>query len=141
MEHRRMKRFQKVIIIIVLIFSLFGQNMISLADNKAANSPYGDNMLEYIRGYNDNLLLNRKNYGYMNFVEDFQSDWISIYFLEMTDFFIKTGAEPDKRKYMEVLLNIIATYDFDNASAISEQYNFYNLKDFTDYALDIKKLV
>ena len=114
--------------------------MISFADNKTANSTYGDNLLEYIQGYNDNLLLNRKNYGYMNLVEDFQSDWISLYFLEMTDFFIKTGAEPDKRKYMEVLLNIIATYDFDNASAISEQNNLDNLKEFKDYALDITKM-
>lgn len=140
MEYRRMKRFPKVFIIIVLIFSLFEENMTSYADNKTANSIYGDNLLEYIQGYNDNLLLNRKNYGYMNLVEDFQSDWISLYFLEMTDFFIKTGAEPDKRKYMDVLLNIIATYDFDNASAISEQNNLDNMKEFKDYALDFTNM-
>ena len=131
-----MKRFQKVIIIIVLIFFSFGQIMISFADKKTANSLYGDNMLEYMRGNDDNLLLLHKNYGYMTLVENFKSDWVSLYFLKMTDIFARIGSEPDKVKYMEVLLNIIATYDLDNASVISEQNNLDNMKEFKDYTLD-----
>ncbi len=119
------------------MISLCGQIMITFAEKKTANSRYGDNMLEYIRGNDDNLLLLRKNYGYMTFVENFKSDWKSLYFLEMSDIFAQTGSEPDKRKYMEVLLNIIATYDLDNASVISEQNNLDNMKEFKDYTLDV----
>lgn len=132
-----MKRILKLVISIIIMISLCGQIMITFAEKKTANSRYGDNMLEYIRGNDDNLLLLRKNYGYMTFVENFKSDWKSLYFLEMSDIFAQTGSEPDKRKYMEVLLNIIATYDLDNASVISEQNNLDNMKEFKDYTLDV----
>lgn len=132
-----MKMIIKLVISIIIMISLCGQIMISFADNKTANSLYGDNMLEYLRGNDYKLLLLRKNYGYMTFVENFKSDWKSLYFLEMSDIFAQTGSEPDKRKYMEVLLNIIATYDLDNASVISEQNNLDNMKEFKDYKLDI----
>ncbi len=135
-----MKRILKVVISTIIMVSLCGQIMISFADRKTANSPYGNNMLEYVQGDNDNLLLLRKNYRYMTFVENFKSDCISLYFLEMSNIFAETGTEPDKRKYMEVLLNIIATYDLDNASVIAEQCNLDNKKTFKDYTLDIVKM-
>lgn len=136
-----MKRFIKLFVIIMVMLSLCGQVMFVFAnESKKAYSQFGDNMLEYIQGYNDDLLLYRKNYGYMAFVEKFQSDWVSLYFLEMSDIFAKTGSEPNKEKYMEVLLNIIATYDLDNATTISEQYSLDNIKGFKDYALDFMEM-
>lgn len=136
-----MRRFTKILLIIIVLFSLSGQVIISYADEgKRAYSQYGENMLDYLHGYNDELLMLRKNYGYMTLVDNFQSNWLSLYFLEMTDRLIKTGATPDKRKYMEVLINIITTYDLDNASAISEQYKMDNMKGLKDYALDFTEM-
>ena len=57
--------------------------------------------------------------------------------LKLTDLLIKTGTEPDKLKYIEVILNIIGTYELDNATDISAQKNMDNLKSVKDYAMDI----
>lgn len=136
-----MKRFLKVFIIIIVTISLCGQIMfVSANEGRKVYSPFGDNMLNYLQEDNDDLLLNRKNYGYMAFIENFQSDGVSLYFLKMSDIFANTGTEPDQEKYMEVLLNIIATYDLDNASVISEQYSLDNMKEFKDYVLDFTEM-
>ena len=140
MERRRMKKILKVAISIIIMVSLCGQIMISFADKKTANSLYGDNMLEYLQGDNDNLLLNRKNYVYMNLVENFKSNGVACYCLKILDTYTKIGAEPNKEKYIEILLNIIATYDLDNASSIAEQYKIDNKKTFKDYTLDFVRM-
>ena len=135
-----MKKILKVAISIIIMVSLCGQIMISFADKKTANSLYGDNMLEYLQGDNDNLLLNRKNYVYMNLVENFKSNGVACYCLKILDTYTKIGAEPNKEKYIEILLNIIATYDLDNASSIAEQYKIDNKKTFKDYTLDFVRM-
>lgn len=66
---------------------------------------------------------------------------VRLYFIEMADIFAETGVEPDKEKYMEVLVNIMATYEMDNATAIAEQQKRDNLKSVKDYAVDIAGIV
>ena len=73
------------------------------------------NLLTYIDSDNDNTLLSSGNYVYMEFVENFKSNPLSLGFLEVTNVFLHTGTEPDKEKYIEILQNIIVTSDLDNA--------------------------
>lgn len=99
-----------------------------------------ERLLDYLQEGNEKLLVLRSNYCYMTFVEEFKGNALSLYLLEMTDKLIDTGSEPDKKKYMEVLINIIATYDLDNASDISEQKKKDNLKNLKDYTMDFTKM-
>ena len=98
------------------------------------------NFLEYLQSESPGLLQRNDIYEYVQFVNNFNSGVLNQYFLHMTDFFAKTGTEPDEEKYKEVLLNILQTYDLHDAGAISEQKKMDNLKTFEDYGHDIVKI-
>ena len=98
------------------------------------------NMITFIKEKNNNLLVSRNNYAYMKLGAKWYSDVGVNYCLQMADLLIDTGSCPDKEKYMEVLINIIATYDMDNAADLSSQKKQDNLKSIKDYAMDIAKM-
>lgn len=133
----------KKIIAIVLAITMMFSSIISVfaeeTDSDHFSSEYGENLLEYLQGEDGKRLILRTNYGYMSFVEKFNSDVLSLYLFNMADLLIDSGAKPDKEKYMEVLINIIATYDLDNADDISEQKQLDNLKSVENYAMDFAK--
>lgn len=134
----------KKIIAIVLAITMMFSSIISVfaeeTDSDHFSSEYGENLLEYLQGEDGKRLILRTNYGYMSFVEKFNSDVLSLYLFNMADLLIDSGAKPDKEKYMEVLINIIATYDLDNADDISKQKQLDNLKGIEDYAMDCAKM-
>lgn len=134
----------KKIMAIVLAMTMMFSSIISVfaeeTDSDHFLSEYGENLLEYLQGEDGKRLILRTNYGYMSFVENFNSDVLSLYLLNMADLLIDSGAKPDKEKYMEVLINIIATYDLDNADDISKQKQLDNLKGIEDYAMDCAKM-
>lgn len=133
-----MKRVISIVLIMVMIFSTttYAQAAID-PDEKYEVS---ENLMQYLRTSNHILLYKNKNYGYMNFVNNVRGDGITMYFFEMANIFAGTGVEPDKEKYMEVLVNIMATYEMDNASAIAEQQKQDNLKSAKDYTIDIAEI-
>ena len=135
-----MKKIVCTILVIMMLISVLEQPQVLAKENEQIYSKSGENMLNYLNGYDDNLLIYRKNYGYMNFVENFESSAISLYFREMSGIFAGIETEPDKQKYMEVLINIISTYDLDNAKDIATQKNMDNLKDMKDYAMDFVEM-
>lgn len=98
------------------------------------------NMITFIKEKNNNLLVSRNNYAYMKLGAKWYSDVGVNYCLQMADLLIDTGSCPDKEKYMEVLINIIATYDMDNAADLSSQKKQDNLKSLKDYGMDAVKL-
>lgn len=132
-----MRKLISRILVLTILITMYGQMRVCANEEKVAYSQSAENMVNFIQSDFDNFLLIRKNYAYMTFVENFESDWLSLYFLEMADIFVGTGAEPDEKKYMEVLVNIITTYDMDNASNLAEQYRLDNLKGVKGYAMDL----
>lgn len=135
-----MKRAISVLLIMVLILSVHMTVSANELSNIPAQSDSGKKLFQYMQGDDQELLILRKNYGYMTFIEDFRSNVLSLYLLEMTDKLIDTGDKPDKDKYMEILTNIIATYDLDCADDIAKQHNMDNLKSLKDYAMDFAKM-
>lgn len=135
-----MKKYLCIVLSAVLL--LTGSYQVFADDGENVEFPTGEEeeFFDYLGSYNPKLLVLRNNYGYMQFVENFRSNAASLYFMGMVDLFIESGAEPDKEKYMEVLLNIIATYEMDNAADIAEQKSRDNLKGFKDYAMDIAEM-
>lgn len=132
-----MKRIISVVIAIVMFLSSSISIYASGNEQKQVSSVYGQNMLDYLMTDNHKLLIKRENYGYMQFADNLRKNAGSLYRFKMVDMLIDTGTEPDKQKYMEVLINIIGTYELDNAGEISEQKNKDNLKGLEDYAMDI----
>lgn len=131
------KRMISFILVIIMLFSVFTPVYASNSEYKQPISAYGDEMLEYLLTDNHKLLVIRDNYGYMQFADKFRQNAASLFLLEMTDLLIQTGMEPDKSKYIEVLINIMGTYELDNATDISTQKSMDNLKSVQDYAMDI----
>lgn len=131
-----MKRIISILLIAILMLSLSVPAFAKESSDLLAGSSSGKKLFQYMQGDNGNLLILRRNYGYMTFIEDFKSDTLSLYLLEMTDKLIDTGATPDKEKYMETLVNIIATYDLERADEVAKQKNMDNLKTLQDYAMD-----
>lgn len=131
------KRMISFILVIIMLFSVFTPVYASNSEYKQPISAYGDEMLEYLLTDNHKLLIIRDNYGYMQFADKFRQNAASLFLLEMTDLLIQTGMEPDKSKYIEVLINIMGTYELDNATDISTQKSMDNLKSVQDYAMDI----
>lgn len=135
-----MKRIISLVLVMIMLLSMPVSIYADNVENKQPTSTYGDAMLEYLKTDNHKLLVVRGNYGYMQFADDFRQNVFSLYLLEMVDMLIETGTEPDQQKYMEVLINIIATYDLDNATDISEQNSMDNLKTLEDYAMDFVEM-
>jgi hypothetical protein len=137
--YEEMKRIFGIITIIVLLMSEY---LPVIAANSSDNENFvpKEKLLNYLREGNEKVLLMRDNYGYMMFVQNFESDAWSLYLLELTDKLIDTGAKPDKEKYMEVLLNIMLAYDLDNGNNILEQQKMDNLKEIKDYAMDFTEM-
>lgn len=135
-----MKRIISILLSTILMLSM----CVPVSANELSDMPTGyasgEKLFQYMQGDDGKLLILRKNYGYMTFIENFRSDVLSLYLLEMTDKLINTGAEPDKEKYMETLVNIIATYDLDRADDVAEQSNMDNLKTLKDYAMDCAEM-
>ena len=134
------KKISAIVLVMTMMFSSIISVFAEETDSDHFASEYGENLLEYLQGEDGKRLILRTNYGYMSFVENFNSDVLSLYLLNMADLLIDSGAKPDKEKYMEVLINIIATYDLDNADDISKQKQLDNLKGIEDYAMDCAKM-
>lgn len=135
-----MKKIISILLIVILLSSVCVPVSANESRHISVNSALGEKLLQYMQGDDGKLLVLRKNYGYMSFIEDFKSNSLSLYLLEMTDKLIGTGVEPDKEKYIEILVNIIATYDLDFADNIASQHEMDNLKTFKDYAMDCTKM-
>lgn len=135
-----MKQIISVLLIIILTLSLSLPVSANELNNVPARSLSGKKLFQYMQGDDGKLLTLRKNYGYMTFIENFKSNALSLYLFEMTDQLIDTGATPDKEKYMETLINIIATYDLDCADDVAKQSNMDNLKTLKDYAMDCAEM-
>lgn len=131
------KRIISWILVISMLLSLCMPIYAGGIDNKQPTSAYGNKMIEYLLADNHKLLTIRNNYSYMQFADRLRQDAWSLYLFEMTDLLIQTGTEPDRSKYIEVLINIIGTYELDNAADISAQKSMDNLKSVEDYAMDI----
>lgn len=134
-----MKRINSIFLIFVLILSTPIQ--IFAKDNNIDPSVNSDKLYNFIKSDNDDYILNSRNYIYMRIVEEFREDPWCLYFLEFSDLLVHTGAEPDEEKYIETLINIIATSDIENAGNISTQNKMDNLKSYKDYALDLADIV
>lgn len=135
-----MKRAVGVILSIALVLASWKTVLAEELNNIPVQSDVERNLIDYIRGDDGKLLIQRGNYGYMTFISDFKSNALSLYLIELTDKLIDTGAAPGKDKYMEILLNIIATYDLDCADDVAKQSNMDNLKTLQDYAMDCAEM-
>lgn len=131
-----MKRCLSLLLSIVILLLPCGIT-VNADNNLSGNS---ESMLAYLNDNNNDLLIKRNNYAYMKLGAKWYSDIGVNYCLQMADLLIDTGSCPDKEKYMEVLINIIAVHDMDNASEISSQKKQDNLKSLKDYGMDAVKM-
>lgn len=132
-----MKRYLAVLLAIVILVLPCGISV--NAENELPEN--SKNMITFIKDKNNDLLVDKNNYAYMRLGAKWYSDVGVNYCLQMSDMLIGTGTRPDKEKYMDVLINIIAVNDMDNATNINNQKKQDNLKNLKDYSMDTVKLV
>lgn len=132
-----MKRIVSLILAFVcLIINIFP--IYSAAS--AVNDEMKEKLVQYAKdGYPRQLAYSR-TYAYMVLTEELRTNTSSLRKLELANILHDCGERPDRKKYMEVLVNVMATYEFDNAVDFSEQNKLDNLKTAKDYAMDIVKI-
>lgn len=116
-----------------VLFSIFGY----AEETSKPSTPLGEKAFEYISRGDWKMLADSEYYGYLSFTREFRSNSMSMSFLATIDKLIDTGAKPDKEKYMDVLINLIGTYDSENSTDIAKQKEQDNLKGAKEYGEDI----
>lgn len=90
------------------------------------------------KGY-DTTLLDHNATGHMTFVEDMRGKVVGTLAMEVLAMIYGEEPEPNEAKYMEVLINIMMTYEMENASDISEQCKMDTLKTAESLCMDAVK--
>ena len=130
-----MKKLLKSVsaILISIVYFLCSGNVVHGETSNILNDYFKNGEWKY--------LLTSNNYQYKQLSNAIRSSAADQYMLSIIDFYISTGAEPDKRKYEEVLMNIIMTYEYDSSEKISEQYKMDKMKSGKEYLMDAKDAV
>lgn len=132
-----MKKVISFLLTIIIILSSF---MVASAENESVYSSTASNFISFCQSGNSRFLISRDNYFYMQLASKNKSSVGFQYCIHMCDLLIGSGAEPDKQKYREALINIITVHDLDSANSISEQKKLDNLKGLKDYSMDIMSI-
>lgn len=134
-----MKKFLSIILAI-LIFCMIPVS--SYAETEEKGTPLTKQLFKFMQdGSYQNMYID-SNYGYENFLNDFESNPLSQYFFHMADLLIETGTEPSEKKYRDVLIGLMGSYDLENAADLGKQNRQDHLKSLEDYgkdAMDIMK--
>ena len=93
---------------------------------------FGKQEVPFSLGY----MLTSNNYGYMNFVEDFNENVGELLALKMSDLFGDVGMEPTEEQYIQEINHVLEAYKMDNSEDIKNQMKDDNLKTFGDYTMD-----
>lgn len=137
-----MKRIVTLAFLIILIFSLCIP--IYAIDNRTDSqvSQINQNMMNHIANRDYFMLIDEKYRQYPSFMDEFLSNPYATGVMELIDALIDTGSITDleEEKYMEVLINIMATSEHDNTADMAIQNQQDNLKTFEDYALDVAEM-
>ncbi len=130
-----MKKLLKSVVAVLMSTICFWGNCI------VVNGQGSNTLNDYIQKSEWKYLLTSKNYQYKQLADTIRSSVADQYLLSIIDFYINTGAEPDKRKYEEVLMNIIMTSEYNTSEKISEQYKMDKMKSGKEYLMDAKDAV
>lgn len=84
----------------------------------------------------DTTLLDHNATGHMTFVEDMRGKVVGTLAMEVLAMIYGEEPEPNEAKYMEVLINIMMTYEMENAADISEQCKMDTLKTAESLGMD-----
>lgn len=138
-----MKRILTLILAIILTISLWSTT--AYATNGITDSQINQvtqNMLNHISHHEYGLLVDGKYRQYPSFINELYSNEYATATMELIDKLIDSGSVLDieEEKYMEVLINIMAISEHDNASDMAIQNQQDNLKTFQDYAMDIAEM-
>ncbi len=138
-----MKNLIKKIVVCIVVFSVIVSSMLGdyrIAHGQELSSDVQENFIRYMNTDYPKLLLTNNNYAYMQLVEEIRKNPLDLYLLGMIDKLIETGAEPDKDKYTEVLINLMMTYEQLEAGKLSEQNKLDKLKTLGDYGNDVLEI-
>lgn len=132
-----MKKITALFLAFLLCISPF-QSVSAAKETSLKKTPSVTNLIQLVQDGYVKLLVDRRNYGYMQFSENMRSEITPQYLMETIDVWIHTGYEPSEETYISVLSNIILAFDYSNATSISEQAKLDDLKGFKDYLFDAK---
>lgn len=138
-----MKRILSSILLIALIFTLCPTIVYASADKPDSQiNQVTQNMMNHISNRNYTLLVDNKYRQYPSFIDDLYSNTYATATMELINELIDSGSVLDieEDKYTEVLINIMAISEHDNASDMAIQNQQDNLKTFQDYAMDVAEM-
>lgn len=133
-----MKKILSLSLALILVLSSLSNLSVYAAEPPSEVSPLWISLKDEIQNGDISLLVTRSNYAYTQFTANFRESIVSEGLMQAAGMICDFGYEPDEKKYIEVLTNIIQTYELCNAASISEQAKMDDLKGLKDYAMDVK---
>lgn len=134
-----MKRYLSLFLAFVLILSICS---VVRAENFVNTRQTKDNMVRYIGDQEYKKFLYPDGYQYIDFLRCFSENLVALSLANAADKLIETGdvSNIDEEKYIEVLTNMMALSEYNDAPSMAEQNKQDNLKSAKDYAMDITQM-
>lgn len=77
---------------------------------------------------------------YMDYAKLLREDFGACCSVKLLDWIYKTGTEPDREVYMKALVNIMKTYEEENASSMTQQNQLDEIKQPMEYFVDVANI-
>ena len=140
-----MKKMMYILLITVFLMSEMFSYTVLASEKKESREDYETLLDNYIKKDHADLMMDDDKYSYCIFHEDVTGNsWDSLKLrlgVGFTDLISDTKSKPDKDKYMEVLMTMLATYDQDNAEKVYSQSKNDDLKTIENYVADSAELI
>ena len=130
--------FKRTVCFLLIVTFLLGVSMPVFATNEDSHTE-SIGLNAFFENNYDTTLLDHNATGHMTFVEDMRGKVIGTLAMEVLAMIYGEEPEPNESKYMEVLINIMMTYEMENASDISEQCKMDTLKTAESLCMDAVK--
>ena len=129
----------KVLSAIMSVIMLCG--LISpLEVNATSNSAYTNGLQMFFEDGSHQQLVECTDAVYMEYAEQLRNDPDASFAMSLLSFIYGEESEPTKDQYKQALLNIIKTYEEDNAEALMQQNLLDDTRELKDYFQDVVDL-
>lgn len=123
---------------VVMLCGVFSPAIVSATSNNA----YASGLQKFLDDGNHTQLVDCPDAVYMDYAELLRTDSVAVHTMHLLGLIYgglshNDRIEPDKELYKQALLNIIRTYEEENASIIAQQNLQNDTKEFKDYIHDV----
>lgn len=136
MKKKKYIKLLSVAMSLVILCGLFSPAMVSAT----SSNTYTSGLQKFLDDGNHTQLVDCPDAVYMEYAEQLRNDPDASFAMSLLSFIYGEKSEPTKDQYKQALLNVIKTYEEENADALTQQNLMDDTKELKDYLQDIVDL-